>query len=105
MTRSSTHIDHVRGAVANFDDRLAVLDTADETLREELAHRATDGIEVTLLWCRCHNTVAVQVSDIGADTQFEVVVPREHALDAFYHPYAYAAQQGLDYELPVLRAA
>jgi len=74
-----------------------------EAPRLELAHRTSDGIEVTLLWCACHDTVAVQVSDQG--NLFEVVVASDQALDAFYHPYAYAAQQGLGYELPLLKAA
>jgi hypothetical protein len=97
VARTDTHIDC--GLVAEF----SVVDPPEA--RRELAHRSSDGIEVTLLWCACHDTVAVQVSDPGRDNPFEVVVPREHALDAFYHPYAYAADQGLDYELRVLRAA
>lgn len=114
MARTSTHIDLVGAAAARLlvaECAAAllerqVLDTiTDETPRRELAHRTADGIEVTLFWCRCHDTIAVQVSDRGADNLFELVVAREHALDAFYHPYAYAAQQGLDYEPPALRAA
>lgn len=73
--------------------------------RRELAHRAADGIEVTLLWSAAENTVTVEVYDRGTDEVFEVDVPRERALDAFYHPYAYAAHKGLEYELPVLKAA
>jgi len=73
--------------------------------RRELAHRATDGIEVTLLWNRVDDTVAVEVVDHAAERAFELLVPRERALDAFHHPYAYAASSHVDYELPTLRAA
>ena len=88
MTRTGTPIALV--------ERMALDTIADEAPRRELAHRISDGIEVTLLWCACHDTVAVQISDRGGDNLLEVVVPRERALDAFYHPYAYAAQQGLE---------
>ena len=73
--------------------------------RRELAHRAVDGIEVTLLWNRVDDTVAVEVIDHAAERVFEVLVPRESALDAFHHPYAYAASSHVDFELPTLRAA
>jgi hypothetical protein len=114
MERTSTDLDPVGGAIAKLIvdhlpaallERLVLETTRDETPRQELAHRTADGIEVTLLWCECHDTIAVQVFDQGTDNLFEVVVAREHALDAFYHPYAYAAQQGLDYVLPALTAA
>ena len=113
MARTYAHIDSVGDALAKlladdspaFVERMALDTTTDEAPRRELAHRTSDGIEVTLLWCECHDTVAVQVSDTGSGNLFEVVVPRERALDAFHHPYAYAAQQGLEYELPVLKSA
>ena len=73
--------------------------------RRELAHRAADGIEVTLLWNRVDDTVAVEVVDHAAEQAFEVLVPRDCALDAFHHPYAYAASSHIAYELPTLRAA
>lgn len=114
MARTSTQIDSVGDALAKLLadeppaallERLTLDTGADEGLRRELAYRESDGIEVTLLWCACHDTVAVQVADHGGDNLFEVVVAREQALDAFYHPYAYAAQRGLEYQLPVLKAA
>lgn len=110
MPRTTTHM-HLVASFANLVDHRPAAQLehpvleADEAAREELAHRAADGVEVTLLWCRCHETVAVQVADHGANTLFELVVAREHALDAFYHPFAYAAQQGLDYEFPGQLAA
>lgn len=105
MEPTSTDVDLVDESLAAQLERLLLDGATDEAPRLELAHRTTDGIEVTLLWCACHDTVSVQVFDRGADNVFELAVARQDALDAFYHPYAYAGQQGLDYELPILRAA
>ena len=58
---------------------------------EELAHRATDGLDVSLLWSRRTNRVTVAVSDARSGDSFQLAVDARHALDAFYHPYAYAA--------------
>jgi hypothetical protein len=62
-----------------------------EKARRELAHRKADGIEVTLLWDASDDTVTVEVFDAGTDESFEIGVPRDRALDAFHHPFAYAA--------------
>jgi hypothetical protein len=64
----------------------------------ELAHRAADGVEVTLLWSRRTNRVLLVVHDTRTDEEFELVVPHSHAMDAFNHPYAYASSQGVEYE-------
>ncbi len=71
----------------------------------ELAHRTADGIDVTLLWSSTQNVVTVAVYDFGADQYFEIEVPGEHALDAFHHPYVYAAAQDIEYRVPALEAA
>ena len=57
----------------------------------ELAHRSQDGVEVTLLWSRRTNRVLLVVRDSRTDEEFELTVPNDAALDAFNHPYAYAA--------------
>ena len=57
--------------------------------------RSADGIEVTLRWYPATDTVAVAVTDRAASVAFEFPVDRAHALDAFHHPYAYAAFRGL----------
>jgi hypothetical protein len=68
-----------------------------------LAERKNVGIQVTLLWAEETNTVAILVSN---DDQFELSVePGADALDAFEHPYAYAAWRGVDYRLADLRDA
>ena len=59
--------------------------------RKELAHRANDGIEVTLFWKKPTTRVAIEVSDVRLGESFEFEVEGEMALDAFHHPYAYAA--------------
>jgi len=65
--------------------------------RTELAQRATDGIEVRLLWSRSSNTLAVAVHDARARASFELVVDDgAEALDVFDHPYAHAAWRGVD---------
>ena len=60
----------------------------------ELAHRAADGVEVTLLWSRRTNRVLLVVHDTRTDEEFELVVPHASALDAFNHPYAYGCGGG-----------
>jgi hypothetical protein len=61
------------------------------TERRELAHRSTNGIEVTLLWTGSTNTVAIAVADTHSGEELEFEVHGSRALDAFNHPYAYAA--------------
>jgi hypothetical protein len=55
----------------------------------ELAHRASDGIEVSLLWNRFTNRVWIRVFDARSDEGFEVDVDGRSALDAYRHPFAY----------------
>ena len=66
------------------------------TLRRELAHRSTDGIEVSLFWSKPSNRVTIELVDGRIDERLEFEVARERALDAFRHPYAYAPTQALD---------
>ena len=57
----------------------------------ELAHRMAHGIEVALLWSPDSDTVVVAVNDESTGEAFALEPPRNRALDAFYHPFAYAA--------------
>jgi hypothetical protein len=59
--------------------------------RRELAHRTGDGIEVTLFWSKSSNRVTVAVLDSHSGEALESEVDGSAALDAFNHPYAYAA--------------
>jgi hypothetical protein len=59
----------------------------------ELAYRAADGVEVSLLWPVGEHRVLVHVRDQRSDRSFELSVEADKALDAFHHPYAYAASR------------
>ena len=61
------------------------------TERRELAHRISDGIEVSLYWSGATNRVTVAVLDSHSGEGLEFDVDGSNALDAFTHPYAYAA--------------
>ena len=58
--------------------------------RRELAHRVSGGIEVTLYWNVDDNTTSVEVFQDATGVTLCLSVPRERALDAFYHPFAHA---------------
>jgi hypothetical protein len=60
--------------------------------RTELAHRTSAGIDVYLFWNEPTGRVTVGVIDTRTDESFEFEVDGRHALDAFNHPYAYAAR-------------
>jgi hypothetical protein len=64
--------------------------------RIDLAHRRSDGIDVVLWWSPDDDAVAVEVLHLATDDSFELVVERGRALDAFYHPFAYAARRGAE---------
>jgi len=57
----------------------------------ELAARDNDGISVRLLWHPRENALAVSVEDARAGECFHLAIAPDRALDAFYHPFAYAA--------------
>jgi hypothetical protein len=56
----------------------------------ELATRDSDGIHVQLLWHPGENALTVSVEDIRVGDRFQLAVAPDRALDAFYHPFAYA---------------
>jgi len=64
----------------------------------ELAHRAGNGIDVLLLWDRGDGRLTVVVDDVRTGGSFELVAADgRQALDAFHHPFAYAAARGVAY--------
>ena len=65
--------------------------TADRNQARELASRETDGLAVRLVWHPSEDAVTVSVTDSRTGDRFQLAVDRTHALDAFYHPFAYAA--------------
>jgi hypothetical protein len=56
----------------------------------ELAQRQSGSVEVRLLWYADGDRVEVSLHDSATDAGFHVDVAPADALDAFYHPYAYA---------------
>jgi hypothetical protein len=61
------------------------------TQTRELAARESDGIHVSLLWHPPENSLTVSVEDARLGDRFQLAVAPDRALDAFYHPFAYAA--------------
>ena len=57
--------------------------------RRELAHRVSGGLEVTLYWGSGDNSTSVEVWQHASNQLLAFAVPREQALDAFYHPFAH----------------
>jgi hypothetical protein len=66
------------------------MSTSTETVVRELDRRINDGFDVRLLWHSQTNCVLVAVEGRHGDTLEFEVAPAE-ALEAFYHPFAYAA--------------
>ena len=57
--------------------------------RRELARRVSGGIEITLYWCAADNSTSIELWQQPSDERLAFAVPREQALDAFYHPFAH----------------
>ena len=60
----------------------------------ELAHRVNGGIEVSLFWDKVGDVLSLEVYDAKTEEHFALEVPRDRALEAFRHPYAYIAASG-----------
>ena len=69
--------------------------TATITKNAELAHRTSNGIDVFLFWDQLSSRITVRVFDKRTNEAFEFEVDGRKALDAFNHPFAYAARSGL----------
>jgi hypothetical protein len=77
-------------ALATSDQQGGAVSPATAETRE-LAARESDGIHVLLLWHPRENALTVEVEDDRIGDGFQLAVAPERALDAFYHPFAYAA--------------
>jgi hypothetical protein len=64
------------------------------TTKRELAFRANDGLNVSLFWTKVGDTLTVEVYDERRDEFYACDVPRNRALDAFRHPFAYLTEAG-----------
>jgi hypothetical protein len=65
----------------------------------ELAQRLSGTAEVLFLWHPGIERVELSVHDSATDTGFHIEVAPGNAIDAFYHPYAYAAKHENSYPL------
>jgi hypothetical protein len=62
---------------------------------EELAHRESAGIQVSLFWSREDNTLSIVVRDNRTGDEFSVAAEPNEAMDVYRHPFAYAASRGV----------
>ena len=76
-------------------ERAAILGTGDRLRAptRELARRRSGTLEVLLLWHPRIDGVELSVSDVTTGECFQIEVAPETAMDAFHHPYAYAARR------------
>ena len=65
--------------------------TTTDLFPQELDHRASNGLEVSLLWSKRTNRLTVAVHDTATGEVLHVPAQAHNALDVFQHPYAYAA--------------
>jgi hypothetical protein len=63
---------------------------------EELTSRLSNGITVSLFWNRKDDSLKVVVLDTSTESEFELEVGDEPALEVFNHPFAYAAFRGIE---------
>jgi hypothetical protein len=71
---------------------------------KELDFRASEGLEVALLWQADDERLIVEVVDTKLGDAFRLEIAASEARDAFQHPYAYAAFRGYSRRLPDARA-
>jgi hypothetical protein len=55
----------------------------------ELARRVSGGLEIALYWCPIDDSTSLEVWQPASAERFAFLVPREQALDVFYHPFAH----------------
>jgi hypothetical protein len=57
--------------------------------RRELARRSGGWIEVALYWCSTDDRTSIVLWRTDSGESLAFPVPRDRALDAFYHPFAH----------------
>lgn len=77
--------------IANDDAPCPATDESASAPIRELAQRLSGTVEVLLLWHRESDGLGLSVRDVATGEGFELEVAPAEAMDAFYHPYAYAA--------------
>jgi len=73
-------------------------------IERELDFRTNDGVEVALLWRKGNERLVVEVVDTKVGNAFRLEIAAGEALEAFHHPYAYAAFRGVEYIAPRVKA-
>jgi hypothetical protein len=68
-----------------------------DTTIAELDHRKGGPFEVSLLWHRDIEVVSLTIRDNRSGRSLELPVANDQALQAFQHPFAYAASVGVDF--------
>jgi hypothetical protein len=69
---------------------------APATPRRELARRISGDLEVTLYWYARDNSTSVRIRQRRSRETLLFHVPRNHALEAFYHPFAHVPAESTD---------
>lgn len=62
----------------------------------ELDARSGDGLDIRLLWNPADDALTVTVADARSEEFLVLAVAPQAALEAFNHPFAYAAAPALD---------
>jgi len=78
----------VRIAVPALEDVCAMTVVIPKA-RCELARRVSGGVEVALYWSADDNTTSIEVWQAETGETVLFAVAPDHALDAFYHPFAH----------------
>jgi len=76
-----------------FNSRLNFESSRMAAPARELARRLSSRDEIALLWHPEDNRVEVSVRDVTTGANFHIEIAPGNALDAFTHPYAYAANR------------
>ena len=71
----------------------AIAECLSATTRE-LAQRLSGADEVLLLWHPESDRVELSVRNLATGVGYEIEIAPADAIDAFYHPFAYAARCG-----------
>jgi hypothetical protein len=74
------------------DDRSPARGESMSPPTRELAQRLSGTDEVLLLWHPESERVELSVRDLATGVSFHLEIAPGSAIDAFYHPYAYAAR-------------
>jgi hypothetical protein len=85
--------------IANDDGPWPAMGEGVSTPTRELAQRLSGTVEVLLLWHREIDRVGLSVRDLSTGAGFHLEVAPANAIDAFYHPYAYAARRENSYRV------